>query len=598
MQNLLLDRYKVLEQAGKGGFASVLVAWDTRIQRKVAIKCLPLNQQATQELNLPAEATSTSILIPEIAQRTSAIPGLDEARCAAMLNDANIVSVYDFEVQDDMAYIILEYVEGITLAELLALHASEITPDIIAAVFKAVSHALEVAHKNKVLHLDIKPENVLIDKQGQVKVVDFGLARLAGEYGFGSAEGGTIGYMPPEQMDQEELDERCDEWALASLTYEMITGSNPFIAQNLSQARKKIEGAELVVPSMYLEEAHESVDDIMFCALDPNREYRYDTVAAFAHEMRQCLGDPRKGKKELARIVGALDEEEELPAAKAEEANFVPATISARFMGVIRRVVVALCVGFMGYTSMTFAPFLPDDWASPASWVVLVISLALGALIPSVGVAVGLCFFGVVLISLQAYIAGIVIILGSIFWWYFKGRNNPGSVTIAAAIPLFGVAGLMPVAVLLAGCFLRIKDALCTVVFSALVAFVFSGLGTGSLLGWNFEALFVQKTGEAINAVLLVALQNPNTWLMTFAWIVSAALLVLCSVRSSLVLRVVGIVVSVFSMLAALIGGALILSAGASFLPEAVNVASVVVSGMLGIAVLFITQKVTIVYPE
>ena len=217
MKELLLDRYEVIEEAGSGGFASVVVAWDTRIQRKVAIKCMPLSGAHLNEIE-QENLASRSILVDSDSLNAAAIPGLEEARMAAMLNDANIVSVYDFEIQGDTAYLILEYIEGMTLGELLAHYSEQITTDVIAAVFKAVSHALEVAHKNKVLHLDIKPDNVLIDKQGQVKVVDFGLARLAGEYGFGTAAGGTIGYMPLEQMKQELLDERCDEWALASLT--------------------------------------------------------------------------------------------------------------------------------------------------------------------------------------------------------------------------------------------------------------------------------------------------------------------------------------------------------------------------------------------
>ena len=97
-----------------------------------------------------------------------------------------------------------------------------------AAVFGSVAHALEVAHENQVLHLDIKPDDVLINRQGQVKVTDFGLATLADAGGFGAAGGCTIGYMPLEQMRGVSLDARCDEWALASVTYEMLAGENPF----------------------------------------------------------------------------------------------------------------------------------------------------------------------------------------------------------------------------------------------------------------------------------------------------------------------------------------------------------------------------------
>ena len=171
-EQLLLDRYEVLGSAGEGAFGSVIVAWDTRIERRVAIKCMPL-EDATGALT----AQRGSILVGDRPFDTVVlIVGLEEARTAAKLSDASIGSIDDFEVNEDTAYLIMEYVDGLTLAELLTQYPGEINADVVAAVFKAVSHALEVAHKRHVLHLDIKPENVLIDHQGQVKGTDFGLA--------------------------------------------------------------------------------------------------------------------------------------------------------------------------------------------------------------------------------------------------------------------------------------------------------------------------------------------------------------------------------------------------------------------------------------
>ena len=160
------------------------------------------------------------------------------------------------------------------------------------------------------LHLDIKPDNVLINRQGQVKVTDFAWPCLLAPSGFGAAGGGTIGYMPLEQMRQESLDARCDEWALASVTYEMLAGENPFLAPDLVRAEAAIEDAELVLPSLCWEELDPAVDDVIFCALDPDREERYDNVAEFAEEMEPFLGDPKRGARELAAIVGYADEEE------------------------------------------------------------------------------------------------------------------------------------------------------------------------------------------------------------------------------------------------------------------------------------------------
>lgn len=349
MQDRILERYQPLYEAGSGGFASVIVAYDTTIRREVAIKCIPLDEAQThitsaQDPSLngglslhqapvkqgafpddfisPFEEgrSGTRVLDPGVSvslmdktyeHEALATPGLEEARTAAQLNDASIVQIYDFEIQDSMAYLIMEYVEGMSVGDLLREYPQDIDADVVAAIFKSVAHALQIAHKNHVLHLDIKPDNILINQKGQVKVVDFGLARLADEGGFGSAAGGTIGYMPIEQMRREELDERCDEWALASLTYELLTGSNHFFAPNLLEAEDAIFDAELVLPSLCMEGVDEALDDILFCALEPYRDERYDTVKAFAKELQPCLGSPKEGAKKLAEVLNPFEDEDE-----------------------------------------------------------------------------------------------------------------------------------------------------------------------------------------------------------------------------------------------------------------------------------------------
>lgn len=172
VQNLILNRYRPLETAGSGGFGTVVAAWDTRIQRRVAIKCLRLEGYI-------AAANPAAV---------RDIPGLEEARTAALLSDASIVGVIDFEMCGPMAYLIMEYVDGATLTELLE-HEGALSLGAATAVFEAVSHALQVAHENQVLHLDIKPDNVLINRQGQVKVADFGLAQAFARSGLRQGSG-------------------------------------------------------------------------------------------------------------------------------------------------------------------------------------------------------------------------------------------------------------------------------------------------------------------------------------------------------------------------------------------------------------------------
>ena len=364
--NLILDRYEPISVAGEGGFGTVEIAWDPRIQRKVAIKTIKLTAQDAYRAALPGaqavsakptadrwhgavpwdeylaetdESAERDTLLPfdrfpeedepvggsvlldgeysselddELARLDASayqvtslahIPGLDEARTAAMLSDQRIVTVYDFEVRGRYAYLIMEYVEGITLSELLLDYPDLLTLDMVAAVFDSVAGALEVAHDAGVLHLDIKPDNILINPQGNVKVTDFGLATLADASGTGTTGGGTIGYMPLEQMRREHLDARTDEWSLASVTYEMLTGDNPFRARNLKEAERAIEDAELILPSLCWRDLDAEADDVVFYALDPDCDERYDTVADFAEEMDKFLGDAAEGHEQLALVV-------------------------------------------------------------------------------------------------------------------------------------------------------------------------------------------------------------------------------------------------------------------------------------------------------
>ena len=159
-QQLILDRYRPLEELGEGGFATVTLAWDTRMQRRVAIK----------RLALPRDWTGNVLHHP---------PGLAEARTAALLNHPAIVTVYDFETDADEAFLIMEHVDGASLERVLDDVGGALTLDEAAAVIDAVSSALSFAHDNGVLHLDIKPANVLVTRDGRVKVADFGMAALS-----------------------------------------------------------------------------------------------------------------------------------------------------------------------------------------------------------------------------------------------------------------------------------------------------------------------------------------------------------------------------------------------------------------------------------
>ena len=610
-ESLLLDRYAVLGDAGQGAFGSVVIGWDTRIERRVAIKCMPL-EDTTGVL-----ATHRgSILVDNRPFDTSSIAGLEEARTAAKLSDASIVSIYDFEVAGDMAYLIMEYVDGITLADLLAKYPQEINSDIVAAVFKAVSHALEVAHKRHVLHLDIKPENVLIDHQGQVKVTDFGLARLATEAGYGTAAGGTIGYMPPEQMTQQELDERCDQWALASLTYEMIAGVNPFVVETLAEAEDAIYDAELVIPSLYMEGLDEDIDDIMFCALDPDPQERYDSVKDFAEQLQPCLGSTRKGKNALKRLVragdltgsgeelssqedffddtdtlsaedvsgrGLPDSEDGLYERTSYGSSQQPWHMSSRMRSVCMRIWAALSTGLLAFLGI-HSVLGPGSWGTqPVAWGILAACIGLTAALPSWGVLVVGEAFGVALCACGAPLPGIVFMAATGAWWFYSARFSIEASNAGVAGVIFGAIGLAPLVPFVAGFLLSVRDALIATLYAACVAVILAGLGSGSLFGWDAITFAPMPIDSSYSDVVLGLIAKPSTWIMILAWVLASVVSSLLCSTGRRVWCIVGMILAGVLLVSGLLAGSLLDTLGREFLTDPSALGPLIGSCALGV---------------
>lgn len=678
---LILNRYKPLAKAGAGGFGTVQVAWDTRIQRKVAIKCIPLSEAELLRAALPgadaidvspdersesviassvhaagSAGSSSSIVdpadvppwedLPEeagfagsgdagdsgasddqkelasvsvsqagcdsagtsssdaslgqllpgqsasltnavdpasrpLVRTLSRIPGLDEARTAAILSDPSIVTVHDFEIQDSTAYLIMEYVEGMTLTELLRDHDDRLTLDVVAAVFDAVAHALEVAHENGVLHLDIKPDNILINASGQVKVTDFGLATLADAQGFGVAGGGTIGYMPLEQMRQENLDARCDEWALASVTYEMLAGENPFLAPNLFQAQEAIEDGELVLPSLCWDNLDPAADDPIFYALDPEREERYETVADFAEELSPFLGDPAKGRAELADIVAGPEEEEE-PEPQPREPG-IPLrdriTPELLFFG-------SHACGAAGSALLAFVALQnisqTEGFANPLFWGLLLLITLAGALRPHLGALLGFVSLSAMLVMCGVPAAGCVLLAGTGVWWWYLGRAGDATANAALATPLAGAIGLGPLGPLAAGFALRPVAAMATAAFQVLCGFMLAGLGSASFMGWDVLATWHFSTAafasDAVMDRMAAMLTEPGTWIMAASWVLAAGACALLRWHPTRLFASFGVLAGAAVLVAGFVLAAVCGSPSASAFTDSADVASLVVS--------------------
>ena len=212
---MTFDRYAVENLIGQGGMGKVYKAHDTKLDRDVAIKILP------------EQFANDAKYIEQLYR---------EARAAARLTHPNVVTIHDIGEQEGIPYIVMEYVEGQTLKETLRSRFDPLSSDDILHIVVQVCHALALAHQNRILHRDIKSDNIMVTTDGTVKVLDFGIARIGDLEESLSMTGeikGTVEYMSPEQALGEELDGRSDIYSVGVVLYEMLTGELPFSGDSI-----------------------------------------------------------------------------------------------------------------------------------------------------------------------------------------------------------------------------------------------------------------------------------------------------------------------------------------------------------------------------
>jgi tetratricopeptide (TPR) repeat protein len=221
-----IGRYTVTRPLGRGGMGVVLLARDTALERDVALKLLP----ATHASGAAA------------ARRL-----LDEARAASALDHPSIATVYEVgETADGRAYIAMAYVPGLTLRE--RLRDGPLAPREAAGIAAQIADGLAAAHARGIVHRDIKPENLIVDAEGRVRIVDFGVALLAGAATPAGGTAGTIAYMSPEQTRSDRVDHRTDLWSLGVVLYEMVTGGRPFAGDDRETLIRRIREGDREVP--------------------------------------------------------------------------------------------------------------------------------------------------------------------------------------------------------------------------------------------------------------------------------------------------------------------------------------------------------------
>lgn len=606
-EDMILGRYQPIETAGVGGYGTVMHAYDTRLKREVAIKSVEL-------------ATIDGGTLGE-GEPQERIAGLTEAQAAARLTHPNIVMIYDCQVQDGIVYVIEEYVEGITLTQLLRFLKDEIDLDIIAHVFKSVSNAIMAAHKANILHLDIKPDNILIGRGGDVKVADFGLATLMDLNGEGSAAAGTIGYMPMEQMWKEPLDVRSDEWSLAIITYEMLTGSNPFAAaKTLEEAESYMTNSELVVPSVCWQNLDESTDDVLFKALSADRENRYASVRQFNSELKKHLGDAAVGKKELAVLVNGNEDNYldtstiNLDSKLIQDAKFKTSFVDqigehgAKIFG---RSISGISAAFIcAFVMLNLRPSASDAFGifswQPVVFYAVIVAVAIIVFVFQKHASPVPYFALAVLLAVNQCWAGLAILVIAFFAWYAKiGIQSMGATFCALAGLLLGAFGLIPAAIALSGALLNPKRSAATSALIGIQALIMGSFGSKSVYNWDFIGNMLLPVSPSIAASqlsenLISLLTNHMTFVALVCWVIAAFVFSIFCVRGTKMFDVVGSMVCFCVILIAAIMPALVGSGtvGASFFGtnavEVSNVISACVGGIVAIvaATINLTDRV------
>lgn len=319
--------FDVYELVGRGGMGSVYRGFDPAIGRPVAVKVIRLIGYNDSE-----EATFLRDRL------------FKEARAAGRLSHPGIVTIYQVGVQDDLAYIAMEYAEGPTLETCMA-SAGPLDPDLLTRALLGTAAALDYAHERAVIHRDIKPSNIMFTATGVAKVTDFGIAKtmLGHTTTHTGALLGTPYYMSPEQVQGKDLDGRSDQFALAVIAYQMLTKRRPFHAEQVTSICYQIAHVEPPSPADLNPDLNAGVSQVLSRGLAKNPADRFPTCMAFAGSLVEEYVRSLRREPELANpAAGTASVYAPAPAASA------PATERNGVIGVVRAwvpwAVVFVCV--------------------------------------------------------------------------------------------------------------------------------------------------------------------------------------------------------------------------------------------------------------
>ena len=282
----IADRYEILEQIGTGGMSDVYKAKCHKLNRYVAIKVLK------------KEFNEDRVFVSKFRA---------EAQSAAGLAHPNIVNVYDVGDEDGIYYIVMELVEGITLKKYIEKRGRIPYKEAVSIAIQ-VAKGMEAAHSHHIIHRDIKPQNIIISKDGKVKVTDFGIAKAATSSTINSSAMGSVHYISPEQARGGYSDERSDIYSFGVTLFEMVTGIVPFDGDSTVSVAVRHIQEEIPVPSTVAENIPVSIDKIILKCTQKKTERRYQTVSELMADLKKSLVMPDEDFVKMAPVyTGAVN---------------------------------------------------------------------------------------------------------------------------------------------------------------------------------------------------------------------------------------------------------------------------------------------------
>ncbi len=341
---IINNRYEIVSRVGAGGMSDVYKAKDHKLNRNVAIKVL--KKEFSTDTNFVSKFKT-------------------EAQSAARLIHPNIVNVYDVGEEDGLHYIVMELIEGITLKQYIQKKGQLSVRETISIAIQ-IANGIECAHNNQLVHRDIKPQNIMISREGKVKVTDFGIARAASSNTINGTAMGSVHYISPEQAASKYVDEKTDIYSLGITIYEMLTGKVPFDGEStvsiaLKHIQSRVPSVKELIPNIPI-----SIEKIVLKCTQNKTEMRYPKISLLIADLKRALSEPNVDFVQLdqepasgstviisdvKKVVDTLDnEKEEEKRVLDDDIDVVPPkmdkiiTVGGVVVGILALIIVAVVI--------------------------------------------------------------------------------------------------------------------------------------------------------------------------------------------------------------------------------------------------------------